>query len=221
MFAKWLAEWTITQEVQGAMNNPDGSIQFEGRGMPLEGDDIDTDRIIPARFMKCVTFEGLGQHAFYDERFDEQGGEKPHELNDPRYEGAKILIVGRNFGCGSSREHAPQSLKGFGIRVFVGESFAEIFAGNCSAMGLPAVTLSPGDVRKLKDMVQKDPETLIAIDLEAKTVTAGGAVLQLDMPETHRNALLSGGWDSTGALLSHREDILTLEKGLPYRFTGV
>jgi len=205
--------------VKKDMHNPDGFIQFEGKGIALAGDDIDTDRIIPARFMKCVTFEGLGQYAFHDERFDEQGGEKSHELNDPRYEGAQILIVGRNFGCGSSREHAPQSLKGFGIRAFVGESFAEIFAGNCSSMGLPAVTMSHGDVLKLKDIVQKNPETMITIDLEAKTVTAGEAVLKLDMPETHRKALLSGGWDSTATLLSHRKDILTTEKELPYRFT--
>ena len=200
------------------MSDTDGSIQFEGKGIPLEGDDIDTDRIIPARFMKCVTFEGLGQYAFYDERFDEQGREKSHEFNDPRYKGARILIVGRNFGCGSSREHAPQSLKGFGINAFVGESFAEIFAGNCSSMGLPAVTLSHGDVRKLKETVQQDSETMITINLETKTVTAGESVFKLDMPETRRKALLSGTWDSTATLLSHKEDILSCEKKLPYRF---
>jgi 3-isopropylmalate/(R)-2-methylmalate dehydratase small subunit len=203
------------------MGNTDVFVRLEDRGIPLEGNDIDTDRIIPARFMKCVTFEGLGRYAFYDERFDEQGREKSHELNDPRYEGAQILIVGRNFGCGSSREHAPQSLKGFGIRAFVGESFAEIFRGNCSSMGLPAVTLSHDDVRKLKETVKKTPDIVITIDLEKKTVSAGDVVLELDMPETHRRALLSGTWDSTATLLSHREEIVAHEKELPYRFTAV
>jgi 3-isopropylmalate/(R)-2-methylmalate dehydratase small subunit len=202
------------------MENADALSKVEARGIPLEGNDIDTDRIIPARFMKCVTFEGLGQYTFYDERFDDGGNEKQHELNDPVYRGAQILIVGRNFGCGSSREHAPQSLRGFGIRAFVGESFAEIFAGNCSSMGLPAVTMSHDDVKTLKDLVRSEPETLIRIDLESKTISAGKLVLDLDMPETHRKALLSGTWDSTATLLSHREDILALEKGLPYRFAN-
>jgi 3-isopropylmalate/(R)-2-methylmalate dehydratase small subunit len=202
------------------MDNADALSKVEARGIPLEGNDIDTDRIIPARFMKCVTFEGLGQYTFYDERFDDGGNEKQHELNDPVYRGAQILIVGRNFGCGSSREHAPQSLRGFGIRAFVGESFAEIFAGNCSSMGLPAVTMSHDDVKTLKDLVRSEPETLIRIDLESKTISAGKLVLDLDMPETHRKALLSGTWDSTATLLSHREDILALEKGLPYRFAN-
>ena len=202
------------------MNNKDGLSSFEARGIPLEGNDIDTDRIIPARFMKCVTFEGLGQYTFYDERFDDGGNKKQHELNDPAYKGAQILIVGRNFGCGSSREHAPQSLRGYGIRAFVGESFAEIFAGNCSSMGLPAVTMSHDDVKTLKDLLRSEPGTLIRIDLETKTISAGNVVFNLDMPETHRKSLLSGTWDSTATLLSHREDILALEKGLPYRFTN-
>jgi 3-isopropylmalate/(R)-2-methylmalate dehydratase small subunit len=208
------------QGVKGTMKNPKGSVKFEGRGIPLEGDDIDTDRIIPARFMKCLTFEGLGPYAFYDERFDAQGGEKSHALNDQRYSGGEILIVGRNFGCGSSREHAPQSLKGFGVQVFIGESFAEIFAGNCTSMGLPVVTLSAGEVKQLRDQVRKNPELLISIDLEAKTVAAGGITFPLEIPDTYRRALMSGTWNSTNILLSHREGILCVEKGLPYRFAG-
>jgi 3-isopropylmalate/(R)-2-methylmalate dehydratase small subunit len=189
-----------------------------GRGVVLPGDDIDTDRIIPARYMKSVTFEGLGRYAFYDERFDREGKPKDHPLNDPRYQGGSILIVNRNFGCGSSREHAPQSLMDFGIRAFIGESYAEIFAGNCTALGLPTVSLSRGDLKKLMVMVREKPDLRIGIDLEEKTVSAGDGTFQLDIPETYRQALVQGTWDSTAVLLEHRDEIVSLESRLPYRF---
>jgi 3-isopropylmalate/(R)-2-methylmalate dehydratase small subunit len=192
--------------------------QISGRGISLRGDDIDTDRIIPARYLKCITFEGIGQYAFYDERFDEKGRPKAHPLNDEVYRGANILIVNRNFGCGSSREHAPQSLLGFGIRAFIGESFAEIFAGNCTALGMPAVTLDGGSIAKIMDMVEASPRTIIDMDLEEKSVTVGGKRFDLEMPETYRMALISGSWDSTLTLLGNREDIVKLEESLPYGF---
>src|SRR5690606_14986619 len=114
-------------------------VKVQGRGVYVPGDDIDTDRIIPARFMKCVTFDGLGAYAFYDARFDEQGNSKGHPLDDPRFRGATILLSNSNFGCGSSREHAPQALSKFGIRAIIAESFAEIFFGNATTLGMPCV----------------------------------------------------------------------------------
>ena len=146
-------------------------LKVEGRGIPLPGDDIDTDRIIPARYLREITFESLGKYAFYDERFDEAGAEKPwptgdkrelkHPLNDPRFQGGAILVVGRNFGCGSSREHAPQSLMRMGITAFIGESFAEIFSGNCTALGLAAARVSHEDALAISGMVEHDPGAII------------------------------------------------------------
>ena len=134
---------------------------LNGRGIPLPGDDIDTDRIIPARYLREITFETLGRYAFYDVRFDEKGNRKEHPLNDPRFAGGNILIVNRNFGCGSSREHAPQSLMRMGIAAFIGESFAEIFSGNCTALGLPAVRVSHQDAQELQALVNADPAAAI------------------------------------------------------------
>src|SRR5512134_2258773 len=146
-----------------------GVERIAGRACVLRGNDIDTDRIIPARYLRCVTFDGIGEHAFADDRAQAKGD---HPLDDPRFAGAEILIVGRNFGCGSSREHAPQSLMRFGFRAFVGASFAEIFAGNCTALGLPCVTLAEGDLAALMDSVSLDPEQRIVIDLAARTLTS-------------------------------------------------
>ncbi len=129
--------------------------QVTGTGIPVSGNDIDTDRIIPARFMKCVTFEGLEQYVFYDVRFDAEGQPKAHPYNEARYQGGSVLIVNKNFGCGSSREHAPQALMRFGMRVVIGESFAEIFAGNCTALGIPAVTASAEDITALMETVDQ------------------------------------------------------------------
>jgi len=187
-----------------------------GRGVPVPGSDIDTDRIIPARFMKAVTFEGLGQYAFFDVRFDQEGNKKDHPFNDPRYEGASILIVGSNFGCGSSREHAPQALMRFGINAIIGESFAEIFAGNCSALGIPAVRVSPQEAEMLMHLVQEKPETQVSIDLEKKTVTAAGYEIRLEMPEAGRRVLVDGTWDSTAVLLANREAIERTAARIPY-----
>ena len=143
--------------------------RVEGRACVLRGNDIDTDRIIPARFLRAVTFDGLGEHAFEDDRIQAKGD---HPLDDERFAGANILIVGENFGCGSSREHAPQALMRWGFRAFIGKSFAEIFAGNCTALGLPHVTLDPDDLAALMDSVTLDPDQQVTVDLEARTVTS-------------------------------------------------
>ena len=154
-------------------SNERGIKKVEGRIIPVDGDDIDTDRIIPARFMKVLTFDGLGAHAFHDERFNEQGGKKTHPFNDERYAGAGILLTGNNFGCGSSREHAPQALMRFGIRAIIGISFGDIFAGNCTQLGIPAVGITREHHAVLSGIVLHDPETSCTIDLVDRTIAAG------------------------------------------------
>ncbi|HDQ44139.1 MAG TPA: 3-isopropylmalate dehydratase small subunit [bacterium] len=190
--------------------------RISGRGIPLPGDDIDTDRIIPARFMKCVTFDGLGQYAFHDARFEADGTEKRHPLNDPAYKNAEILIAGKNFGCGSSREHAPQALMRYGIRAVIGESFAEIFAGNCTVLGIPVVRAARGDVEALRKRVETDPVTEIRIDLASMRVDAGGLTFDIDMPDSARKSLTGGLWDTTTLLLAHAEQTRAMIGRLPY-----
>ena len=175
--------------------------QVTGTGIPVPGNDIDTDRIIPARFMKCVTFEGLEQYVFYDVRFDAQGQPKAHPYNEARYQHGAVLIVNKNFGCGSSREHAPQALMRFGMRAVIGESFAEIFAGNCTALGVPAVTASVEDIAALMQAVKETPSTSITIDLNTKAVTCDTLSVAIDMPESSRQSLVEGAWDTTAQLL--------------------
>jgi 3-isopropylmalate/(R)-2-methylmalate dehydratase small subunit len=187
-----------------------------GRGVPVPGADIDTDRIIPARYMKAVTFEGLGQYAFHDVRFDQEGNPKDHPFNDERYKGAGVLIVGSNFGCGSSREHAPQALMRFGIKAIVGESFAEIFAGNCGAIGIPVVRVSHEEAQMLMHLVEEKPETEITVDLERRLVRAGGYEIALQMPEGTRKVLVAGTWDSTAVLLANKDAIERTAAAIPY-----
>ena len=187
--------------------------RVEGRACVLRGDDIDTDRIIPARFLRCVTFDGIGEHAFADDRQQAKGD---HPLDDPRFRGAEILIVGRNFGCGSSREHAPQSLMRFGFRAFVGASFAEIFAGNCTALGLPCVTLAENDLASLMDSVSLDPSQRLVIDLAARTVESRAGVMQAGLRDGVRKALLEGSWNATAVLVEAGEAIERAAARLPY-----
>jgi 3-isopropylmalate/(R)-2-methylmalate dehydratase small subunit len=187
-----------------------------GTGIPVGGNDIDTDRIIPARFMKCVSFDGLEKYAFYDARFDEDGREKDHPLNDPRFQGGSILIVRKNFGCGSSREHAPQALMRFGMRGIIGESFAEIFAGNCTALGIPAVTASQATISALSEAVENHPDTQIVIDLMRKEVTCGSLKAPVDIPESARQALMEGSWDTTAQLLANQSEIESTAATIPY-----
>jgi 3-isopropylmalate/(R)-2-methylmalate dehydratase small subunit len=193
---------------------PDTRVErVAGRACPLRGDDIDTDRIIPARYLRCVTFEGLGEHAFEDDRKQAKGD---HPLDQERYAGAAILVVGRNFGCGSSREHAPQALMRRGFRAFVGGSFAEIFFGNCVALGLPCVTLAPADLAALFDSVTLDPSQEVAVDLESLTVSCRAGRFAAAMPEGARSQLLEGSWNATAVLLEAGDAIERTDASLGY-----
>ncbi len=187
--------------------------RVEGRGCVLRGADIDTDRIIPARYLRCVTFDGLGEHAFEDDRKQAKGN---HALDDDRFAGARILVVGRNFGCGSSREHAPQALMRWGFGAFVGESFAEIFFGNCVALGLPAVTLSRDELERLMDAVELDPAQELVLDVTAGTLTSRAGVQKIAMPDGARRQLLEGNWDATAVLLEAQAAVAATAARLPY-----
>lgn len=190
--------------------------KVSGRAVVVPGDDIDTDRIIPARFMKCVTFDGLGRYFFYDVRFDENDEPRRHPLNDPRFAGASILVSGRNFGCGSSREHAPQAIAKAGFKAVIAEGFAEIFFGNSTTLGMPCVTLEPGDIRRLVALVEEDPQAEVTIDLEAGVVRAGDLSLPLSIKPSAREALVGGRWDPIGQLLEGKDDIERTAAALPY-----
>ena len=175
-----------------------------GRGVFVPGADIDTDRIIPARFMKCVTFDGLGEFAFYDVRHDESGNKTEHPLNDPRFASASILLAGVNFGCGSSREHAPQSLRKFGFAAVIAESFAEIFFGNSTTLAMPCVTAAAADIAALRAEVEANPATEITVDLAVMRVrTSGGLDIPVAMPDSAREALVTGRWDPIQELLDN------------------
>jgi 3-isopropylmalate/(R)-2-methylmalate dehydratase small subunit len=187
-----------------------------GRGVYVAGDDIDTDRIIPARFMKCVTFDGLGAHFFHDVRFDAKDNPRVHPLNDPRFAGASILISNRNFGCGSSREHAPQAIAKAGYRAVIAEGFAEIFFGNSTTLGMPCVMLSGEDIRKLVAVIEAAPRTEITIDLVASVVRAGDLSVPLSIRPTAREALINGEWDPIGQLLEGKPEIARTAEALPY-----
>lgn len=189
--------------------------QVSGRGVFIPGADIDTDRIIPARFMKCVTFDGLGEFAFHDVRINPDTGEKTdHPLNDPRFKGASILLAGVNFGCGSSREHAPQSLKKYGFEGVIAESFAEIFFGNSTTLGMPCVVATAANIAKLREAIEADPSVEITINVENRKVSASSGIeFEVEMPDSAREALVSGRWDPIQELLDNAEAIeATAEK---------
>jgi 3-isopropylmalate/(R)-2-methylmalate dehydratase small subunit len=191
-------------------------VKVEGSAAPMRGNDIDTDRIIPARYLKEVTFARMGEYPFYDERFDAAGRKKDHPFNDPEYKGAAILFVNKNFGCGSSREHAPQALHRFGIKAIVGESFAAIFAGNCTMMGVPTVTVGASQIEQLMKSVEESPRTQYTVDLESKTISFGDKKIAIDLPETYRTALTAGSWDSTALLRANLEQVRKTAAKLPY-----
>ena len=191
-------------------------IQVSGTAVPIRGNDIDTDRIIPARYLKEVTFARMGEYPFFDERFDAAGDLKAHPLNDPKYKGASILFVNQNFGCGSSREHAPQALYRYGIQAIVGESFAAIFAGNCTMMGVPAVAVSHEQVEQMMKTVEQNPQTQFIVDIDKKTITFGEQRVSIELPETYRSALISGSWDSTTLLRSNLAQVKKTASRLPY-----
>jgi 3-isopropylmalate/(R)-2-methylmalate dehydratase small subunit len=184
-----------------------------GTACVLRGDEIDTDRIIPARFMKVVTFDEVGQHAFADERSAAKGD---HSLDDEKYQGASILVVGENFGCGSSREHAPQALMRFGFNAFIGGSFAEIFAGNCTALGLICVTLDEDDLENLMGSVELDPTQTVSIDVAEQTVTSRAGTAVAHIPVGTRKQLMEGTWDAAGMLLDGAQSAAETAARLPY-----
>ncbi|MBE2284732.1 MAG: 3-isopropylmalate dehydratase small subunit [Prosthecobacter sp.] len=181
--------------------------QVAGRGVYVPGSDIDTDRIIPARFMKCVTFDGLGEFAFYDARFDKEGKPTGHPLDDPRFQGANILLSGTNFGCGSSREHAPQALYRFGIRAVIAESFAEIFFGNCTTLGIPCVCASGADIQVLAKEIERNPQLEVTVDLAAGKVFFEDQEIAITLPSTAHEALTSGQWDPIAELLENKDAV--------------
>ncbi|MEM0897186.1 MAG: 3-isopropylmalate dehydratase small subunit [Verrucomicrobiota bacterium] len=187
-----------------------------GTAVHVPGSDIDTDRIIPARFMKCVTFDGLGEYAFYDVRFDEDGNAKGHPLDAPQHEGASILLSGSNFGCGSSREHAPQALYRFGIRAVIAESFAEIFFGNCTTLGIPCVAATEEDIAKLAAKVEADPALEVSVDVETQRVLFGEENFTVHIPDSAREALTSGRWDPLGELIEAANDVKNVATKLGY-----
>jgi 3-isopropylmalate/(R)-2-methylmalate dehydratase small subunit len=196
--------------------NEDALVRVEtvqGTGCVVRGDDVDTDQIIPARFMKAVTFDDMGRHAFEDARLAAKGD---HPLDDERFHGASLLITGQNFGCGSSREHAPQALMRFGFNAFIGGSFAEIFAGNCTSLGLPCVTLSGGDLIKLMDSVELDPTQEVSIDLRARTITSRAGKMAAVVPEGVRQQFLEGTWNATRVLLDAGDAIEQTAAALAY-----
>lgn len=190
--------------------------QVTGRGVYVAGEDIDTDRIIPARFMKCVTFDGLGEFAFFDERKTPEGVEKPHPLNEKRFEGASILLSGSNFGCGSSREHAPQALYRYGFRAIIAESYAEIFFGNSTTLGMPCVVMERGDIQALAKLIEQDPEMLITLDLLEGKVTAADMDFKATLPDHAREALVTGKWDAIADLLEASDEVAAVAGKLAY-----
>ena len=184
-----------------------------GRGIPLVGNDIDTDRIIPARYLRCVTFDGLGEHAFADDRTALQG---EHPFDQSQYQGANILVVNRNFGCGSSREHAPQAIAKWGIQAIVGESFAEIFFGNCVAIGIPCVIADAATVKQLQEILTTNPQASVTVNLETMQVQCGDFCAPISMGEGAKNMFVAGTWDACGQLVAHAEEIRQTAAKLPY-----
>jgi 3-isopropylmalate/(R)-2-methylmalate dehydratase small subunit len=192
--------------------------QVTGRGVYVPGDDIDTDRIIPARFMKCVTFEGLGEFAFSDAKAAEKAAGRVHPLDDPRFNGASILISGSNFGCGSSREHAPQALYRYGFRAIIAESFAEIFFGNSTTLGIPCVKMSKEDIADLAALIEKTPSVQVTVDLTESKVTLDDVdfTAQISIPGHAREPLMNGRWDSIADLVDGLEDVKARVASIPY-----
>jgi len=183
-----------------------------GRAIALRGDDIDTDRIMPARFLKAVSFEGLERHVFEDDR----AADPAHPFNDARHAGAALMVVNRNFGCGSSREHAPQGLQRFGIRAIVGESFSEIFQGNAAMIGMPCFVADRAAIERLQAAVERDPSAPVIADVETGTVRAGAVDVAATLPAAVRDGFLSGRWNPTAMLLDRFDEVRAVARRLPY-----
>jgi 3-isopropylmalate/(R)-2-methylmalate dehydratase small subunit len=189
---------------------------ISGRALPLRGDNIDTDRIIPARFLRSVSFEGLEDHLFEDDVSQAAGAGVAHAIADARFAGATVLVVNRNFGCGSSREHAPQAIFRRGFRAVIGQSFSEIFFGNSVALGMPCVSATAGDVDALLRVVEHDPSLRLVIDVDRLELTAGHRSWPLTLPAAAREAFLDGSWDATALLLDNDGEIEAVANRLPY-----
>ncbi len=189
---------------------------FTGRAVNVPGNDIDTDRIIPARFMKCVTFDGLGEFLFNDVRKQLDGTLKPHPLNEARFKGATILLSGANFGCGSSREHAPQAIQKYGFRAVIAEGYAEIFFGNSITLGIPCVTAAREDIAKIAAAVEADPQLEVTIDVTKQEVRFGGQTVKGAIRESARDALMNGRWDAIGELIDGLPAAKATATKLPY-----
>ena len=187
-----------------------------GKGVYVPGDEIDTDRIIPARFMKCDTFDGLGEYLFYDVRKNEDGSDKEHPLNDERFKQASILFSGVNFGCGSSREHAPQALYRYGFRGLVAESYAEIFFGNCTTLGIPCFIAAREDIKAIIASIEADPDIEITLDVENERIGFGDQSVTAVVRDTAKKALVAGKWDMIGELREAQGEIASLAADLPY-----
>jgi 3-isopropylmalate/(R)-2-methylmalate dehydratase small subunit len=192
-------------------------IQLAGTAMPLRGDSIDTDRIIPARFLRAISFEGLETHLFEDDR-QQLDAVSPgvHPLSNPAYHGASLLLVNANFGCGSSREHAPQAIRRYGFRAVIGESFSEIFFGNSLVMGLPCVNASQPDIERLMAVVEQSPTTIVSLDIAQGQVTAGDLTVAITLPAAARESFVEGTWDATGLLLENYHEVEAVAARLPY-----
>ena len=189
---------------------------IEGTGVPVPGHDIDTDRIIPARFLKSITFEGLDQHVFEDDRKGARERGETHPFDEPAYQGGSVLLVNRNFGCGSSREHAPQALQRWGVNAVVGESFSEIFFGNSVALGMPCVTGAAAEIVRLQELVTQAPGLVVSIDLEAMQLACGNWRMPVSLPPAARESFLDGTWDATGLLLDRYEQVEETMRRVPY-----
>ena len=190
--------------------------EITGRAVFVPGNDIDTDRIIPARFMKCVTFDGLGEFLFYDVRKNADGSDKPHPLNEPRFKGATVLLSGANFGCGSSREHAPQAIQKYGFKAVVAENFAEIFFGNCTTLGIPCATASREDIAKIAAAIDQDPQIVVTVDVAKQEIRFGNQAVKADVRPAARDALVNGRWDAIGELLDGVPAVKATAAKLPY-----
>mgnify|MGYP001555320061 CR=1 FL=1 len=187
-----------------------------GRAVCVPGNDIDTDRIIPARYLKCITFDSLGEGLFYDVRKNADGTDKPHPLNEARFKGATILLSGANFGCGSSREHAPQAIQKYGFKAVVAEGFAEIFFGNCTTLGIPCAAASREDIARIAAAVEKNPATEVVIDVVKQEIRFAGQTVKATVREAARDALVNGRWDPIGELLDGVPAVKTTAAKLPY-----
>ncbi len=190
--------------------------RISGRGLPLRGNDIDTDRIIPARFLKSVSFEGLETHLFEDDIAQAREQKAGHAIVNPAYAGASILVVNRNFGCGSSREHAPQAIRRKGLRAVAGESFSEIFFGNSVALGMPCVSGAPADIARLQTTIEQAPDVEVTIDLAASQLQCGDWRMAIALPAAARESFIDGSWDATGLLLDRFEEVEATKQRLPY-----